>query len=294
MILFIGCVTSYEDVKTSRIKNKWIFIGLAYAFFIYTAIFIICRLNAGICPLMHNFDRWCINLLISIVVAYLIWHVKIWGAGDAKLFIVYAALIPLDRYSNIYFDYYFASLLLLINIFLPATAFLFLKSCIFFSINRSGLNNALKEALRIIIGKVNTSSLIKLIKLVLGFFVFFFILKMLRVKLAGMGLGENFLMAQNLLVLIMLLFFRKLYNVFNRNFRLLIVLFCILILAVIFLKIPYLFLWEIKSAFIWTMAVVLLFPLFNGVINLYADMAERKNASFAPWMFLGALLTWFL
>ncbi|MDI6605604.1 MAG: hypothetical protein QME65_00430, partial [Candidatus Omnitrophota bacterium] len=47
----------------------------------------------------------------------------IWAAGDAKLFIVYTLLIPLDYYSKSYLPY-FPSFTLLLNIFIPLFLFI--------------------------------------------------------------------------------------------------------------------------------------------------------------------------
>ena len=71
VILFIGCVTSYEDFKSSKIRNKWILMGLLYAFAVYSVSWILYALAASeiISPVIESvtfnlvwiFDKWCIN-----------------------------------------------------------------------------------------------------------------------------------------------------------------------------------------------------------------------------------------
>ena len=47
MIIFIGAVTTYEDIKTGKIRNKWVVIGLIYALLVNFLIFFFVRLTGG-------------------------------------------------------------------------------------------------------------------------------------------------------------------------------------------------------------------------------------------------------
>lgn len=302
VILFIGIITSYEDFRTSKIRNKWILIGLVYPGIIYLFCWILFVLIfkrdvdhviAGIINrLIWNFDKWYINLVISTVVSYLLWHFKVWAAGDAKLFICYAALIPMGQYSRVYFKYYFASFSLLLNIFIPATLFLFLKSLIYFK-NRSTFSKAKLNMLEFVKGKVNKFKKLELIKIVLGFFVLFLFFKVLRQ--AFNNLLNRILPDQNVLCLISLLIFQKLSKIFNKNIKFIIITFIILALYV-GLKMHYSygqFVLEIRNILGRVVLIVVLFPLLKKITDLYVERTVQKITPFAHWMFLGAILTWF-
>ena len=59
-----------------------------------------------------------INGIIAFLGGYFLWHYRLWSAGDAKLFAVYAFLIPLNFYAKSYIAI-FPSFNLLINLFIP-------------------------------------------------------------------------------------------------------------------------------------------------------------------------------
>ena len=76
---------------------------------------------------MNYFLDVAINSLISLAVAYILWHFELWAAGDAKLFFVFSFLLPLKYYSSGAFPH-FPALALLLNVFTFAFIFLVLRS----------------------------------------------------------------------------------------------------------------------------------------------------------------------
>ncbi len=88
-------------------------------------------------------DSWhwasgvALNLAIGLPVAILLWILGVWAAGDAKLFVVYAFLIPPACYTRSYLPG-FPALPLLVNVF--ALVFLLLTA----DLLRSGLPRALR------------------------------------------------------------------------------------------------------------------------------------------------------
>ena len=182
MIIFIGIKTASDDFASSKIANKLVILGILYSFLIYAlcwSVFFISRVapmpaifsNMQI-SLLYGFDKWCVNLALAVIAAYLLWHFNMWGAGDAKLFICYASLIPIGRYSKIYFHGYFASFFLLLAIFIPAAVFLFFKAVTYF-IRHFGSYKFKKPSWDMIIGKAKKVHWTRAAKVVLGFFVFF-------------------------------------------------------------------------------------------------------------------------
>jgi hypothetical protein len=121
-ILFIGLITSYQDFKFGKIKNRWILFGLIY-FFIFH-IFLLFFGSQYWTIGNSYFGTLGINLLFAFLIGFGFWFISIWAAGDGKLFFVYSALIPLSAYS-LNFKNFFPSFDLLINIFFVAFVFIF-------------------------------------------------------------------------------------------------------------------------------------------------------------------------
>lgn len=303
MIFYLGIVTTFEDFKNSKIRNKWILTGLIYSFFIYLIFWILYRLaikeivdpiiGSVASYLIWNFDKWCINLAISTIVAYLLWYFKMWAAGDAKLFITYAALIPMGQYSKVYFNYYFASFLLLVTIFIPATIFLFLKASFYFfkQINFRNINEEVPKLIKDRIAKIKP---VEALKILFGFFCFFLFFRLLRLEFRSL-LGK-FLPNQNILTLISLLAFRPLSKIFKKKGKFLVLFFAILVIYfVVKIKISEEnFLLIIANTLNRSILIMLLFSLAIGIIHMYEKNATQKTMPFAFWMFLGALITWFI
>ncbi|MBN1325459.1 hypothetical protein JW977_00550 [Candidatus Falkowbacteria bacterium] len=135
IILFIGCIISIEDFKISKIRNKWIKLGVYLGLFYYFILFLLAILNKfeiinlfSIKP--EYFLYILIYTLIAFILSYLLWYFKLWAGGDAKLFTLYVFLVPLAFYSNSYFKY-FPQLNLLINIFIPIFLYLIIKMLIY-------------------------------------------------------------------------------------------------------------------------------------------------------------------
>ena len=303
LIVFIGVVTSLEDFKSSKIRNKWVLTGLIYCFLVYFFSWILYGLALGkiVSPIIGNgasyfiwnFDKWCINLAISTVVAYLLWHYKMWAAGDAKLFIAYAALIPMGQYTKAYFNYYFASFLLLLSIFIPATIFLFLKA-IFYFIKKINFRE-LKEVIPgLIKDKFTKIKVIEGFKILLGFFALFLSFRILRQEFSA--LMGRFLPNQNILMLLSLLAFRRLSKIFKRKSKSIFLVFIVLVIYFL-AKIQnsgseYLFL--MFNSISRSILIILLYPVVTKIVSLYEDNIIKKSTPFAIWMFLGALITWFI
>ncbi len=128
-IFFVGLISAYEDITLSRIKNKWVVLGIAYAASGYLLLY---GLNffklVDYGGLNSSYLVSCaINFVISIMVAYSFWKCGVWAPGDAKLFIAYSLLIPLDFYAKGYINY-FPAAVLLFNIFLPLFFFIVLSA----------------------------------------------------------------------------------------------------------------------------------------------------------------------
>ena len=302
VLCFIGIKTSYEDIKTSNIRNKWILLGLIYALTVYIFSALSFSFNAfphsEIFSTLNSYllkysDRWVINLLVSIALSYWLWHIHVWGAGDAKLFITFAALIPIGQYSRIYFDYYFASFYLLLAIFLPSTIFLSVKAAANL-VSRMNLAEIIIVTISGIRAKFNKILGPEALKVIPGFFVFFLFFRILNSEIHSV-LARS-ITDQNTLTLISLLAFRQLNAFFRKKLKLMAIVFMLLVCYE-----------TIKSGVFWahllntltstisgTCIVFLLYPLCKIIEDFYEENIYKKTTPFAPWMFLGALIVWFI
>jgi len=120
-ILAFGIITSYEDMHSNKIRNKWIAVGLSYAFLALAA-------SSGLTLVVFKelnrayFFTLGTNLAIGTGAAVAIWLMGLWSAADAKLFIAYLALVPLFFYQWGRVDF-FPGYTLLINTFTPYLAY---------------------------------------------------------------------------------------------------------------------------------------------------------------------------
>jgi Flp pilus assembly protein protease CpaA len=121
-LAIIGISCSYTDIKYGKIFNKWIILGFIYIFCLYIFIFFFLEGRVYIFKLI-------LNGTIAFSAGYLLWYFKLWSAGDAKLFSVYAFLVPLDFYSKSYV-LHFPSFNLLMNLFVPLLLVLIISALI--------------------------------------------------------------------------------------------------------------------------------------------------------------------
>ncbi len=121
MILFLGLVTSYEDLRYGKIRNKWIFIAIVYGIAANSILFFLNYYES------RYLARLILNSLIALFVGILVWRLALWTAGDAKLFFAYSLLLPLDVYWNISSSL-FPSISIVSNAFVPFALFILLSS----------------------------------------------------------------------------------------------------------------------------------------------------------------------
>ncbi len=150
-IFLIGLVTSYGDIRYGKVRNKWILLGLIWGLTIIIFFFVWYFIASPITRYYYfeiqnlpddspapvftvslvYLARVILNTVIALVVAFLMWRFNAWAAGDAKLFVVYALLLPLKYYWKSYLPY-FPSFVLLINIFIPIFLYLLFRSCFYY------------------------------------------------------------------------------------------------------------------------------------------------------------------
>jgi Flp pilus assembly protein protease CpaA len=133
-LFIVGILCSYTDIKSGKIKNVHIKYGLysvavLYLFAITYFYFLLHSKTA-----LPYILEMLLNGFVSLIVGYFLWHFKLWSAGDAKLFTLFALMIPLDFYANYYLKY-LSAFVLLANTF--SIILLFLMGEIFLSLLKS-------------------------------------------------------------------------------------------------------------------------------------------------------------
>jgi len=274
IIIFIGGVTSYEDIRYGKIKNKWILSGLIGGILIF-----LLGISLGIIDNWAYIQKVIINTFIALVVGYLMWQYKLWAAGDAKLFALYAFLVPLNYYSNWYLEY-FPSFVLLVNTFLLALCFLLAKAIYFLVTKRKNSKDFLKDTPRKIKEQgwsiLRTSPILILIFLIIGTLKFPF----------------------NPLFLFVLLFFaiKPLAKLLKKNK-------VIGPLIIIFLTIILFSIWNntisdlkeaIKTNLIRMAIFIIIFMGLNLITGFYLKEEKQKTTFFALWMFIGVIITFLI
>ncbi len=128
LLLGFGLAASHEDWRKRKIKNNWILWGLGacaagYLFLLLNSLlghWKLRFLGLGTYYLPFSFyPRVVLHLALAVTSGFFLWWMRIWPAGDAKLYIVFAASIPLIDQNILGFPLYLF-LKILINIFVPA------------------------------------------------------------------------------------------------------------------------------------------------------------------------------
>ncbi len=118
MIIFLGIITSYEDIRHGKIRNKWIVAAVAYSLLANLLIFLSMSYSLGPDPRLGYFIELLGSVIVALIAGFIFWSVGLWSAGDAKLFAAYTSLIPLSAYKYGYI-HFFASSSILLNTFVP-------------------------------------------------------------------------------------------------------------------------------------------------------------------------------
>jgi hypothetical protein len=285
VIFLIGGITSYQDFKYGKIKNKWIVLGLCWGAVVYISLVILKFFNPAVISYSYIFAV-LINSGIALVVGYGLWHFDLWSAGDAKLFFVFAFLFPLEYYGRGYLPY-FPAFALLVNVFVPAAIYLAMQNLISVSAVLFKTEDFLNSAIYRL-----KSEYISFLKIVFGFFLAFVSFQIIRFEIKDWP-GEFGAGWSILVLLAALAGFKFLKKIFGKGkiwASIILSLFIVFYLAANDLlgkeeKIIA-FLSVIKDSLIFTIIFGLAFILLS-----YETKDRQKVMPFAVWLFFGAIIT---
>jgi hypothetical protein len=117
LVILFGLLTSYQDVKTCKVKNKTIFFAVIASIILMISLLLLLWFSGSTINYDY-FKGYAINAILSLLFGILLWVTKLWSAGDAKLFTAYSLLMPLSVYTWGE-GMVFPSYIILINTFTP-------------------------------------------------------------------------------------------------------------------------------------------------------------------------------
>ncbi len=137
ILISLGAIVSYTDIKYGKIKNKHLIAG-----FIAAAVINAVAIKAGLADLTETFS----NFLFAFIFGALFWYFGLWTSADARLFSVLSICIPVSNYELGYMPY-FPSAIILVNTFVPFFLFYFIRIIALTSIKQK--IKVIKESLSI-------------------------------------------------------------------------------------------------------------------------------------------------
>ncbi|MBL7197611.1 MAG: hypothetical protein ISS47_05890 [Candidatus Omnitrophica bacterium] len=93
LIVIVGILTIYTDIVEKKIKNLHLLVISSLAIAVYFIFFVLRELSMSF--------SFFLNPLAALIIGFLLYISGLWKAGDAKLFIVYALLLPTNKYHSI-------------------------------------------------------------------------------------------------------------------------------------------------------------------------------------------------
>jgi hypothetical protein len=112
LIVLFGIITSFDDINFGKIENKHIFLAMIMGASIHLFLIITERIG------LHYLLFYSAIICLTILVAFLLYLLNFWSAGDGKLLIAYIFIMPLtiapENTLNLVIPVY-----LLINTFIP-------------------------------------------------------------------------------------------------------------------------------------------------------------------------------
>lgn len=290
VLLLVGLITSYEDIKYSKIRNKWTLFGLLWG----VAILLLLPLwNLVASPvtrffyfnvLGHEygspapvltvhlpfFIKTITNLCFASAASFLMWKNKIWAAGDAKLFIVYSLLIPVTYYWKTYLPF-FPSFVLLVNIFLIVFIYMLSSSFYYSSVEifrliklrKKFINPAIFKSIFIKAGK----ALVSMIPMFLFVLLISLVLPLFGPRLQNL---VNLFYLQVVVYSAIIIFSAKANKIVDK-FKWLILVCLLVIFGFGLFAEPLFTIKAVLQTLYYSVIFMVIFTLFQKMINLYVN-----------------------
>lgn len=295
VIFLIGIITSYQDFKYGKIKNRWIVIGLAWGLSICSFLYLWILLDGHLnfLPKASNgisyayLDQVLLNALVSLAVGYGGWYFDMWSAGDAKLFFVFSLLLPLAYYSRTYLIFY-PSFVLLLNVFIPVLIYLLLHNLFLVFGDISGKSLSFRD-IGSSLGKLRSYLATNFLTLLKSFITFSLIIVSIQIiHQMVTGSASQYQWWYSGIILLPLVASRFLRQALKDNFvfGLFLAIF-IVFLATNNLSVAIRILMMIKGSLIF----YIIFPFAALIFSYSEKKSQQQKIPFAFWIFLGVIIT---
>jgi len=266
IILTLGFMTSYTDIRLRIIKNNHLILAIFFGGIVFL------NLIATNQILFSMNLVW--NLLIGLAIGLILYFSDTWGAGDAKLFIVYCLLMPTEKYSKILF---FPSIAIFANIFLVSTVGILVLS----------FKDIINDRIRIV-KRIFSLDMLN----VLGrSFLIIFSLKWIIESIVNFFIPQAIFYISMLILFILYIVIKRALEKYKGNR----VVPAILALGFVMRFFVFTLEFNIESFFYYlknTSFYAFLFYLISSVFDLKeSEDKEIKRIPFAPFMFFGTILT---
>lgn len=276
IMLVIGLFTSIEDIKTGKIRNFWIVLGLLYSLVLYLFVGGIERPPLGYIAA---------NLTLSLLIAYALWKYKYWFAGDAKLFFLFAILLPAGSYRTA-FLLFFPSFHLLSYTFILAAIYLLILSLADLFKGPDFRSVAFHQNMK--------ECGLFLSKSILGFAPIFLFNQILWNKVLPNFASADF---ANRTLFLLLFFVSRPMNIYFGKHRVahyVSIAVMLLILLPFFLNQVEFVAKNLARSVFYCLILIGASDVYRKIINNHISRSDKKTMPFAPWLFLGILTVWFL
>jgi len=286
--LLIGSIAAYRDFKSGKISNKLIIIGLEVGLILLLYSVLTGALTVNL------FWQALLNAAVALVIGYALWYFDFWAAGDAKLFFIFALLLPFRFYWRSFLPV-FPSLVILINVFIPFSIFIFLQSLfavvkktfLFFKQDKAKIR--LEEATRRFFQqiKINYLSYLGVITVFGLILILFQLVRLEAEKFIGnltWGRGGLFFL---------MIFLGTFTGYIAKNKKLILVAVVGLALYVAVKRFFYSqnLLLDIVRMTEGSLFYLVGIGLLGWLSGFYEKNSQNKNLHFASWLFFGVILT---
>ncbi len=80
-LLLLGIITSYEDIRLHKIRNKWVLIAVLYSLLSLGIVLGYLGLRHELITLDYV-RLYFVNLLVSVGFGFFLWLSRLWSPGD--------------------------------------------------------------------------------------------------------------------------------------------------------------------------------------------------------------------
>ena len=221
MILTLGILSSWQDIKYGKVRNRLLKSFFLLGIFLILIAFIYSLLQNKSLLKVNDLGRIVGATFLAIFIGFFGWKFKMWTAADAKLFIVCVFLLPPAYYdSQSFFSAFLGLGNLLINILLVFFVYVVIESFIgVIGLGLDILSGRHKLPRSKTPKRINLKRTLEVFKIVIGYICVISLIQLLRYYLGSSSLIKS---VQVVLYIGLILSYPIFFRVF-RKFNLLLI-----------------------------------------------------------------------